>query len=300
MRGRWRWAIAWLLLIVLIDVVLRLLGTGVPPRNYCADGAARDGFRYEPRLRPADQTPDPQQRTVLCLGDSWTFGLGLPETNTWPRRLEYLLQQRDDAFRVINLARPENTSAEVVGQLHQAIVKYRPEKVVVFVGLQDAMPHQLFKQYPLPVPEQTHACGRPSWRLAAIAQNRYRGWRWSIEPIDPPENKEFLDRRLAVYQTLEHLRTIRQEAEVNDIDLVLITYPEFNLPDDPHPHLPLEYRNNYLIRQTADGAPRVKLLDLGDRYRLASAADYLLPWMLWPHPNDELYYEIAIALAELL
>jgi len=300
MRGRWRWALVLLFLIVGVEVTLRILGTGVPPTEFCPDGAARGDFRYEPRLRSGDQGFNPQKRTILCFGDGWSYGLGVSESITWPRRLEYLLQQRDDSFRVINLARPENTSAEVAGQFHRSLVKYQPEKAVVFIGLQDATPRSLLNQYPLPDPNQGQSCRRPSWRLLAILKIRYRAWRWSLEPIDPPENKEFLDRRLAVYQTLNYLQTIRQEAEQAGVELVFITYPELNQQDDPRPHLPLEHRNNYLIRQAAADSPNVKLYDLGDRLRNAPAAEYLLPWMLWPHPNDDLHFKIAVELAKVL
>ncbi len=61
----------------------------VDGRGFRANGTGRDGG--------ADGTP-----TIFALGDSFTFGMGVRDEQTWPARLEALLKGRRESVRVIN------------------------------------------------------------------------------------------------------------------------------------------------------------------------------------------------------
>ncbi len=56
------------------------------------------GFRVN-----GDDSPDEAQRIILAMGDSFTFGMGVEDHQTWPAVLERRLNRLEpDSFRVLN------------------------------------------------------------------------------------------------------------------------------------------------------------------------------------------------------
>lgn len=129
--------LAWVLLLcVLLDVSFALLtqrlsksgiGRSFMPQNVAASrfmwhptlqGVPRPNFRDRRYVHDADgrrrATPvDPDRPTVLALGGSTTYDLGVRNGETWPDRLEELLGERAN---VLNLGVPGYSSAEHVIQ----------------------------------------------------------------------------------------------------------------------------------------------------------------------------------------
>ena len=93
------------------------------------------GARVWLDLRPASGVST-QTITLLCVGDSHTYGSPLPPEDSYPSQLEMLLErsfpERD--FRVLNRGIPGVNSAYVANRLEQQILRHQPEMVLVWVG----------------------------------------------------------------------------------------------------------------------------------------------------------------------
>ncbi|MBI4846587.1 MAG: hypothetical protein HY810_09015 [Candidatus Omnitrophica bacterium] len=83
-----------------------------------------------------------QEYTIVCLGDSFTYGWGLDRDKTYPAQLEKMIKADTGMFpevSVINLGVPGTNSSQVLqtiqGLLKQAI---KPDMVIILVGANDA------------------------------------------------------------------------------------------------------------------------------------------------------------------
>lgn len=75
---------------------------------------------------------------VLCVGDSFTYGLGATgDGGSYPRQLEQLLTAAGAARSVVNGGWPGQTSREVLLRLPEQLQRHRPEVVCVLVGIND-------------------------------------------------------------------------------------------------------------------------------------------------------------------
>lgn len=83
--------------------------------------------------------PAAADTTLLCVGDSFTYGLGASERS---RSYPAVLQQRLDAarpgaFAVVNRGVPGQASADVVRRLDRALASLRPRTVYLLIGCND-------------------------------------------------------------------------------------------------------------------------------------------------------------------
>jgi hypothetical protein len=78
-------------------------------------------------------------QVVLCVGDSFTYGLGASTADhSYPARLQRELDAaRPGAFRVVNAGRPGQSSADVLRRLPRQLAEHRPAMVVVLAGYND-------------------------------------------------------------------------------------------------------------------------------------------------------------------
>jgi len=88
------------------------------------------GFR-EPRL-PSPKPPGTVR--IVALGDSFAQGYGVEDNQSWPRRLEVLLDARDPrSHEVVNLGVPGANPADYLGYLRDPGLAYQPDVVLVMV-----------------------------------------------------------------------------------------------------------------------------------------------------------------------
>jgi hypothetical protein len=73
-----------------------------------------------------DYRDDPKKYKVMIVGDSFTFGIGADDWETWP----YLLQQREPGLNVINLGVGGYGLDQIYITLAEEIDKYRPDLVI--------------------------------------------------------------------------------------------------------------------------------------------------------------------------
>lgn len=98
-----------------------------------------DGLRGDAR-RPDAATPADERR-VLFLGDSWTFGLGLEEQDTFPMQAAAMLSADGRPWRALNGGVPGFNLLSAVDRFVYLAPKYRPQVVVFTVGeFDDALP----------------------------------------------------------------------------------------------------------------------------------------------------------------
>jgi hypothetical protein len=77
--------------------------------------------------RGAGSSGDADAITILCVGDSHTFGLPLPEEEAYPAQLEVALEEAypERHFRVVNLGIPCLNSTFVANRLERQIFQLR-------------------------------------------------------------------------------------------------------------------------------------------------------------------------------
>ena len=79
------------------------------------------------------------REVVLCVGDSFTFGLGSSDPeHAYPATMQRVLDAGEAArFRVVNGGRPGRSSADVLRRLPSQLAEHRPSHVVVLAGYND-------------------------------------------------------------------------------------------------------------------------------------------------------------------
>lgn len=76
--------------------------------------------------------------TVLCVGDSNTYGLHLPRVYAYPALLQAALGLRyEQPVNVINRGIPGQNSAQVAAGLEQDLAELSPDLVLILVGIND-------------------------------------------------------------------------------------------------------------------------------------------------------------------
>ena len=88
-------------------------------------------FVYRPQLA------HPGAPTILCLGDSHTFGVGVPADRSYPAQLEQLLADRGLFVNVVNLGAPGTNTSQIRCHLPEWIQRFRPSAIVVLAGVND-------------------------------------------------------------------------------------------------------------------------------------------------------------------
>lgn len=111
------------LALVILEICLRLTGN--------LYNLSHNPGTYSPVMNSATK-----KLNILCLGDSFTFGVGTSPENSYPRQLERLLRENiDKDINVINAGRLANTSSLLLNNFKKDIARYNPDIVIVMVGL---------------------------------------------------------------------------------------------------------------------------------------------------------------------
>jgi len=78
-----------------------------------------------------------QGAVILCVGDSHTFGLPLPEAESYPSQLQVRLDEAygPGGYRVVNLGIPSVNSGFVAKRLERQLAQLDPAVVIVWVGI---------------------------------------------------------------------------------------------------------------------------------------------------------------------
>jgi lysophospholipase L1-like esterase len=110
---------------ILLEFGLRL--SGLIYRSY----SSKDIAWHE------NQNQDPVVK-ILCLGDSFTFGVGAPKALSYPRQLGALLEKDfGHRVKVINNSVAGMNSSEVFKYLPNQLAAYKPHIIVLLIGAND-------------------------------------------------------------------------------------------------------------------------------------------------------------------
>ncbi len=84
-------------------------------------------------------------RTILCVGDSWTYGVASSDVSkkSYPAQLQEVLQGElpGESWKVINRGVPGQNSSDMLKKLPDQLSKYRPEWVIILIGMNDSWTH---------------------------------------------------------------------------------------------------------------------------------------------------------------
>ncbi len=80
----------------------------------------------------------PGVRRVVCLGDSFTWGVGVLFDDAWPQRVERLLAREGGRWEAVNLGEPGLNTAQEAAKLAGEGLAYEPDVVVLAYVLNDS------------------------------------------------------------------------------------------------------------------------------------------------------------------
>jgi len=163
----------------------------------------------------------PDERVVVCLGDSLTEGYGLTPEQSYPSLLERMLRERGHAVRVVNAGVSGSTSASASSRLRWQL-RSRPDVVVIALGGNDGL-------------RGVDVAATESNLSAAIDLAKQSGARVLLAGMRMPPNygPEYTAKFAAVFPAL---------AKKHGVALLpfllegVAANPELNLPDGIHPN----------------------------------------------------------------
>jgi lysophospholipase L1-like esterase len=74
---------------------------------------------------------------ILAIGDSFTYGLKLAESGSWPRQLESILQSKRPNIEILNGGRPGTDTSQQLKLFDKTLHQYRPNMVLIGFLLND-------------------------------------------------------------------------------------------------------------------------------------------------------------------
>ncbi|MBL7130158.1 MAG: hypothetical protein ISS45_01930 [Candidatus Omnitrophica bacterium] len=80
---------------------------------------------------------DEDAYTILCIGDSFTYGTGVDRTYTYPAQLERMLIDNypNRSLRVVNLGIPGENSSQMLKALPENIKQHSPDLIIIWAGV---------------------------------------------------------------------------------------------------------------------------------------------------------------------
>ncbi|MGE3881283.1 MAG: SGNH/GDSL hydrolase family protein [Planctomycetota bacterium] len=206
---------------------------------------------------------------VLALGDSFTYGLGVPLERTWPQLLEQHLRETGPA-EVINAGWPNTSPADTLGWFAADGIAFEPDLVLVAICLNDLGAVSMLG-YPQAKPE-------PWLGGASVLLNHLqREWEQRSLMREPPDQAANVEKDpRAFLATKAALRAIRDLCKERKVRMLMAVLPMMTVLDDRYPYRRL---HQWLAEfAEVEGIESVDLL-----------ADFLgTPEReLWVHPTDQ-------------
>ena len=98
-----------------------------------------------------------QQYIILCLGNSYTKGMGAPPQMSYPAQLQRMLDDRvkDKSFVVINKGVATQNTAELLSDLKFNIAQYHPDLIILQTGQANAWNYLKYNDYLMRIAKDT-------------------------------------------------------------------------------------------------------------------------------------------------
>lgn len=179
---------------------------------------------------------------IYCIGDSFTFGLGVKPEEAWPKVLERLLNQRGRGAAVVNFANPGLSSANVLYAVARVIKQGDALAILVLAGWNandsDFAQHAQERAQPVPFAARAENLLESNSRLYRLLKQaltyRSRAAVLDAVKIVPQTTMDLYDFRAyqeIAYKNLKRLAALCREFE---LPLVLLNYPYRDLPPNPY------------------------------------------------------------------
>jgi hypothetical protein len=163
-------------------------------------------------------------RRIVMVGDSLTFGWGVPFEDTFSKRIEKLYAEAGETVEVINTGVGNwNTMQEVAYFLDKG-KEFKPDIVVLNYFVNDAEPVPQDRQPPSLLMRNCYACVFLAGRLDMLKRLFFGGTSWDAYYLGLYGNGEapgWLDAKAAIKRLAEYCKT-------NDITLVVASLPELH------------------------------------------------------------------------
>ena len=251
-----------------------------------------DGFRGD------EFDVQSNNKRVLFIGDSYTFGWGVDQQEVLPYQLEQLLAGPPYAMDVdiYNLGVPGYNTVQEFHLLNQVLDRYSPELVMVGYVMNDAQP-------------QANVHERPSVRyryvrswLLAFIKEQYNYYMHEGEAVlatglnlpDTDFVSSVVENQPKWVATRQALTDMADLARSRDIPFILVVFPSFNMHlDRRYPFRPIHDEVNAWSAEA--GVTSVDLLDYlqgidREAYRVAGDG----------HPNGKAFESAAEVLAPVV
>jgi len=316
-RRSWLWGFALVPLgvlagLALFEGALRIAALAVGPRALQAEGMGG-------------------RRTILCLGDSHTYGVFYPATDAYPGQLQRILDSRAPGrYRVLTLGLPGMNSSEIAVRLVPWINQYQPYAVVVACGINNFW-NRSDVDWPSGRPPAWYTTLRlyrfyrllalrfhPTLKLEDTARPDFvrtlKDAGRSGEAYRDPRTKELLiehhgniggklrptDEAMALQR--RDLEAIDAMAGERGVRLVLLTYGAFPLPGHPENRTGLYNEHMNDVMRTVSRDRGIALVDVHDRFAAllpgSTPRTHLFFDEYNDHPNPRGYREVALAVAD--
>lgn len=245
---------------------------------------------------------------ILGLGDSFTFGVGVRDPDTFLRQLEGLLNadcpfDPKQTVQVLNAGtQGYNTRDEVLYLEHRWLkLGLEPDLILITFYLNDAYSDEAFRNMGQGLAidlRELNGLARYS-RVADLIQHAYRARRVRLEMekyyeriyftnpravIDTESNEQHYDWNVSKAA----LKRAAKLAQAHNIKIALVIFPELQNMNGRYPFEAI----HELVRDTAESL-EIPVMDLLDTYRGRRDRD------LWVHPSDHHPNEFAHKLAAM-
>jgi hypothetical protein len=245
----------------------------------------------------------PGVRRVVCLGDSFTWGVGVLFDDAWPQRLERLLgRMRRERWEAVNLGEPGLNTVRQARQLAAEGLAYEPDVVVLAYVLNDSedddaaekrrasdwvAERRQHAQAPRSVLDRSALVRLVSTRWRATAENRRR-----IEGFRSMYAEDYAGWRAA----RGAMREMSDLCRGRGVPLVVAVFPLFgNRLDEGYP-----FAEVHLEVTNAAEAAGARVVDLLPWYRDLDWRTLVVDGPRDEHPNEVAHRIAAQAIARVV
>lgn len=234
--------------------------------------------------------PDKGKKTIVCLGDSYTFGWAVHDEECYPAVLRQTVARDFPDYQVINGGMPGYNTVQELHFLKRHWEHWNPKLVVLCYVVNDAEP-----QLNVPSAPKVKFRERNSWLWYSILRQTERGLNIEKGTLTPQlyeHSSQYLDGfakdSLKWKESKDALRQISELCMSNGVPLIVVLVPDFSSPLD----------ENYPFKKIHEAVEQWSTefgTEFRDQFELFQGRDYkLLRVPLDGHPNAPSNKEIAL------
>lgn len=239
------------------------------------------------RERESLAAPKPAgQRRIVCLGDSVTFGYGVPIEACWTRLVEAELRRFDDGIRTVNCGFAASQLADEywLGLRHR-FHRFEPDLVLVTLCLNDLIPINAGMAHMLPPIRSSSA-------FLSELRDLWRGGRLALDPATDHgarlldagpghpryrQNPSLADRLWRSGTPQDSLRAMRDWCDARGVGFAVVLWPLFQGLEEGASY---PFETVHTVVGAFCETEQIPLLDLLPTFRGQASTS------LWVAPND--------------